>query len=905
MPVTDNQEGLPLVNPGYSFNLSLPSTETGLVTPYPYTGDGYAQMLAEKRAAEQREERMWRQRYAESAFDNAAKSHAGAVGAFQIMPITYKDYLERGKGKPGDLTNPAYNRKVRDFVLGIIPRDLGSLWSKESPEDINLAKRYAAYNWGAGSLRSYLRKKQKEGVDIHNSLDWMAGLPKETRDYVNFIVFNQDVPNTSKVADLYKAARDKYNSMAFGGVLGRFNHSDIRSALDKMRQNGANKYDGKSEPTGQMSVKKPTKEKPSIIEKAVRRYLFGDKTDDEIRQALYDNLYPYGYGEVDMFEALDRVKSAAEGERDSRFYIDEYNFADDPKDDGKYEGGRDDIFATYLQIPEEKRHKNLRGELTKVSRSEYRPTIGGKNNEYYKVNLTDDDKDWMVYEGLKNPIGKSEVSSSLEQYFGDHTLSHGVDERGEYISYYDNWDINPIYGRHSIDKNKHIHIGYLPTINKIDSRYDGESFINGLFNGNLKYYLGNTPIYINLPNPFVPQGADTGDQSLGIGKPIHFYDRIYLDDYYGVDSKPQNPDEYYGGYLPPATVTANIEAGGGLLKKYYPGFHKYDGKSEPTGQMETLPAAIVKADEPLYVDTPYTSDDFFQRWYPNRLEQMTNNMAHLRVDRTGFPFGQKRRAQKHVDDYVQSMLRNMGNVREFTLLRQGHGSRMFPDALKVPSARATLSAKLAKDNREPVPANGYSDEQLLHSFPPGAKGFSGPGVDPYKIFYTALKPDAATIIHERTHLLRTEPGILPKYDLSFGKNPMMVEAARIKKDLENINYFKGTIDRSKLYTPEAAASFKSGNKYEKWWTNYATGADEIVPRINAIRFNQNINPKHTITEEDIKVIRNNASQTDAEFLNMFTDEALLRFFNDIAQNEGRENYENYATLGGLLSKAWK
>lgn len=252
MPVTDNQEGLPLVNPGYSFNLSLPSAETGLVTPYPYTGDGYAQMLAERRAAEQREERMWRQRYAESAFDNAAKSPAGAVGAFQIMPITYKDYLERGKGKPGDLTNPAYNRKVRDFVLGIIPRDLGSLWSKESPEDINLAKRYAAYNWGAGSLRSYLRKKQKEGVDIHNSLDWMAGLPKETRDYVNFIVFNQDVPDTSKVADLYQAEREKYNSMAFGGVLGRFNHSDIRSALDKMRQKGSNKYDGDSEPTGKM-----------------------------------------------------------------------------------------------------------------------------------------------------------------------------------------------------------------------------------------------------------------------------------------------------------------------------------------------------------------------------------------------------------------------------------------------------------------------------------------------------------------------------------------------------------------------------------------------------------------------------------------------------------------------------
>lgn len=254
MPVNNNLAGILPAEEGFGLGYVHPSPVVLPGAPYPYTSDGYEQVLAEKRAAEQREERMWRQRYAESAFDNAAKSPAGAVGAFQIMPITYKDYLERGKGKPGDLTDPAYNRKVRDFALGIIQRDLGSLWSKESPEDINLAKRYAAYNWGSGSLRSYLRKKQKEGIDIHNSLDWMAGLPKETRDYVNFIVFNQDVPDTSKVADLYQAARDKYNSMAFGGVLGRFNHSDIRSALDKMRQKGANKYDGDSELTGQMML---------------------------------------------------------------------------------------------------------------------------------------------------------------------------------------------------------------------------------------------------------------------------------------------------------------------------------------------------------------------------------------------------------------------------------------------------------------------------------------------------------------------------------------------------------------------------------------------------------------------------------------------------------------------------
>ena len=300
-----------------------------------------------------------------------------------------------------------------------------------------------------------------------------------------------------------------------------------------------------------------------LIERAVRKYLFGKREDDDIRRSLYDNLYPYGYGETDMFESLARVKDAANGKRDPRWILfdGDNSIGSGGVDDGKYYGDRDDIFATYLGIPEEERHKDFRDKLAKVTRSDYRPTIGNENNEYYKIGLADEQKDWLIDSGVGIPIGKSAVSNPLDRYFGDHTVSHGIDERGEYVSYYDKWDINPLFGRHNVGKKKNINLGYRPTIRKTDLRNNGESFIEGLLNGDIKYYRGNEPMFIEIPNPFVSESGDAGDMSLGIGKPVNFYDRIYLDDYYGIDSKPKNPDEFYGGYLKPVTVRPRKDGG--------------------------------------------------------------------------------------------------------------------------------------------------------------------------------------------------------------------------------------------------------------------------------------------------------------------------------------------------------
>ena len=185
---------------------------TGMIVNYPITAPGaYPVTVAEdtpvpvavKTPAENLfsdemiARRALKQRYAESAFNDKAKSKAGAQGAWQIMPITLKDYLGRGRGKAGDLNDPVYNRKVRDWVMGIIPRDLQEFWSEDDSDRAKLAKLYAAYNWGAGNLRGFLRKKQKAGVDISNPDNWVEDLNPETRRYVKYLAFDEDIPDST------------------------------------------------------------------------------------------------------------------------------------------------------------------------------------------------------------------------------------------------------------------------------------------------------------------------------------------------------------------------------------------------------------------------------------------------------------------------------------------------------------------------------------------------------------------------------------------------------------------------------------------------------------------------------------------------------------------------------------
>ena len=131
-----------------------------------------------------------RQRYVESTFrDRDVNKKTGAAGAYQIMPVTQKQFEERKKRK-GNILDYKYNKEVRDYMMD---------WLSERPylqaptDSVAMGKQLAAYNYGPNNVKKKLEKAKAEGVDIDDSWDWLSYMPEETRNDVNFILRNKDI----------------------------------------------------------------------------------------------------------------------------------------------------------------------------------------------------------------------------------------------------------------------------------------------------------------------------------------------------------------------------------------------------------------------------------------------------------------------------------------------------------------------------------------------------------------------------------------------------------------------------------------------------------------------------------------------------------------------------------------
>lgn len=98
--------------------------------------------------------------YQESRGNPLAVSPKGAMGEFQFMPDTWKEY-----GAGGDPFNPQDSRAAAGrFMAHLLAKFAG-----------NLREATAAYNWGEGNVDKDLKK---------HGADWESYLPAETKDYL-------------------------------------------------------------------------------------------------------------------------------------------------------------------------------------------------------------------------------------------------------------------------------------------------------------------------------------------------------------------------------------------------------------------------------------------------------------------------------------------------------------------------------------------------------------------------------------------------------------------------------------------------------------------------------------------------------------------------------------------------
>ena len=139
-----------------------------------------------------------RQQFTESRFKSDAVSDAGAISVAQITKDTFDDGLKKGyvpKGtKYKDLAkdDKLATQFQENYMQDLLTRDWNKLGVKSANEKVQRAKALAAYNMGPTGLVNYLNSQKEKGVDIYKSLDWVDGLSKETKEYVNNIMLGGD-----------------------------------------------------------------------------------------------------------------------------------------------------------------------------------------------------------------------------------------------------------------------------------------------------------------------------------------------------------------------------------------------------------------------------------------------------------------------------------------------------------------------------------------------------------------------------------------------------------------------------------------------------------------------------------------------------------------------------------------
>jgi membrane-bound lytic murein transglycosylase MltF len=124
------------------------------------------------------------QGYQESALNQNARSHVGAIGVMQVMPATGKEL------KVGDITETEPNIHAGVKYIRFM---VDQYYAKELMDELNKGLfAFAAYNCGAGRVNSLRREATKLGLDRNvwfDNVERVAAdkIGRETVTYVSNI----------------------------------------------------------------------------------------------------------------------------------------------------------------------------------------------------------------------------------------------------------------------------------------------------------------------------------------------------------------------------------------------------------------------------------------------------------------------------------------------------------------------------------------------------------------------------------------------------------------------------------------------------------------------------------------------------------------------------------------------
>ena len=163
-------------------------------------------------------ELLYKQAFVESTLDPKVENTGGYKGLGQIGDKLIADYKKANNVDFVDPFDAKQNHDVQEWSMNELYNS--SFINKPgSTNEVRLIKALASYNWGRGYVKKLLEEQKAKGVDIYTDTAWTSALPKETRDYINMILYNgvtekrplvQENFKNALVDSTYKDIRDLY-----------------------------------------------------------------------------------------------------------------------------------------------------------------------------------------------------------------------------------------------------------------------------------------------------------------------------------------------------------------------------------------------------------------------------------------------------------------------------------------------------------------------------------------------------------------------------------------------------------------------------------------------------------------------------------------------------------------------